>query len=73
MPLDRLVGIGLVTGLALYLYFAYRQEMTDAPSEHTAAYDKLEAHDEVLPGAIEATPHSGSVWPPSTTMVWPVM
>ncbi|MEZ5856699.1 MAG: calcium/sodium antiporter [Hyphomicrobiaceae bacterium] len=64
MPLDRLIGAVLVTGLALYLYFAYRQEMTGAPSAHTAAYDKREAHDEVLPGAIQATPHSSSVWPP---------
>ncbi len=64
MPLDRLVGALLVASLVLYLYFAYAQEMRALPAEHSAAYDKLEAHDEVLPGAIQARSTSGSIWPP---------
>ncbi len=63
MPLDRTVGAFLISGLILYLFYAYRQEMTVAPAEHTAAYDKREAHDELLPVELEAKPASDRVWP----------
>jgi len=64
LQLDRLVGAVLVAGLALYLYWAYRQETAAGAVEHSAAYDKREAHDEVLSGAIEPGSASGSAWAP---------
>ncbi len=64
LPLDRAVGAILLAGLVGYLYFAYRQETAAVPAEHTAAYDKLEAHDEVLPGAVESVPASSGLWGP---------
>lgn len=69
MTLDRIVGALLVSGLVLYLYSAYRQEMAAVPAEHTAAYDKREAHNEVLPVELEAEPASASVWPPLTLAI----
>ncbi|NRG17339.1 calcium/sodium antiporter [Rhizobiales bacterium] len=48
LPLDRLVGTVFLLGLAGYLYYAYSQEKADAPLGHTAAFEKVEAHDEVL-------------------------
>lgn len=63
IPLDRMVGAALVACLIMYLYFAYRQETAAGGAEHTAAYDKREAHDEVLPGAVDLQPASASVWP----------
>ena len=65
LQLDRLVGTVLVAGLALYLYWAYRQETSAGSVEHSAAYDKREAHDEVLPSAIEpGSAATGSAWAP---------
>jgi cation:H+ antiporter len=51
--LDRLVGVVFVAALAAYLVFAYRQEKS-APAAapaggHSAAYDKGEAFEELLP------------------------
>lgn len=64
LPFDRLVGATLIAGLVLYLYYAYRQETAAPAGEHSAAYDKREAHDEVLPGAIEPGSASGRAWAP---------
>lgn len=51
--LDRLVGVVFVAALAAYITFAYRQEKS-APAAapaggHSAAYDKGEAFEELLP------------------------
>ncbi len=43
MPLNVPVGTALLLGLAAYLYYAYRQEMANAPAGHTSAFDKAEA------------------------------
>lgn len=48
LPLDRLVGTVFLLGLAGYLTYAYSQEKAEAPLGHTAAFEKVEAHDEVL-------------------------
>jgi cation:H+ antiporter len=50
LPLDRLVGAVFLSALVGYIYYAYRQETAGAPSGHTAAYEKLEAHDELFDG-----------------------
>jgi cation:H+ antiporter len=70
---DRLVGAVFFSGLVGYLYYAYRQERAGAPDGHTAAFEKREAHDEVLDagsGAVAvaaeqrvATQQGGSLWP----------
>ena len=70
---DRLVGAVFVSGLVGYLYYAYRQECAGAPDGHTAAFEKREAHDEVLEagsGAVTVVTQqevpgqqSGSLWP----------
>lgn len=54
---DGRIGAMFVTALAGYLYYAYRQERAGAPDGHTAAFEKREAHDEVLAfdaGALES-------------------
>lgn len=43
MPLNGPVGTVLLLGLASYLFYAYRQEMANAPAGHTSAFDKAEA------------------------------
>lgn len=50
--LDRVVGAGLVTLLAAYILFAWRQELQDGRLGHTAAYEKAEAYDELHIGPI---------------------
>jgi cation:H+ antiporter len=69
----RLVGAVFVSGLVGYLYYACQQERAGAPDGHTAAFQKREAHDEVLEagsGAVTVVTQqevpgqqSGSVWP----------
>ena len=49
--LDRLVGIVFLAGLVSYIVYAYRQEKVvpaTATEGHTAAFEKAEAHDEVV-------------------------
>ena len=48
--LDWVVGSVFLLCLAMYLTYAYLQETAGAPAGHTAAYEKLEAHDELLDG-----------------------
>jgi cation:H+ antiporter len=48
VPFGRLLGAAFVAGLAIYLYFAFRQER-EAGAEHGAAFDKAEAAQEVDP------------------------
>ncbi len=64
-PFDRIIGVLLLSLLVLYLVYAYRQEMAGATGGHTAAFEKLEAHDELLDGhtrgaAAVATSRNGS-------------
>lgn len=47
--LDRTVGVLLALGLVAYLVYAYRQESRAAKPDHTAAFEKGEALEEVLP------------------------
>lgn len=49
--LDRTVGIALVAGLVGYLVYAYRQEKQVSAAGHTAAFEKGEAHEEIVPAA----------------------
>ncbi len=49
--LDRLVGIVFLGGLVAYIVYAYRQEKVvpaAATEGHTAAFEKAEAHDELV-------------------------
>lgn len=45
--LDRVTGGILLAGLIFYLVAAYRQEMAHTQMGHTAAYEKMEAYDEL--------------------------
>ncbi|MXN65344.1 calcium/sodium antiporter [Stappia sp. GBMRC 2046] len=56
LPLDRFVGVVFLACLAGYLHYAYSQEKADAPKGHTAAFEKVEAHDEVLAGQAGSPP-----------------
>lgn len=47
-PLDRLVGALFLAALVGYLYYAYRTESAGATAGHTAAFEKLEAHEELF-------------------------
>jgi cation:H+ antiporter len=67
LPLNRLVGSAFLTGLAAYLYYAYRQEMAGAPEGHTAAFGKMEAHDELPDGDVTHTA-SPPAMPPGTRL-----
>jgi len=49
-PYDRIIGVLLLSLLILYLFLAYRQEAAGATAGHTAAFEKAEAHDELLDG-----------------------
>jgi cation:H+ antiporter len=55
LPLDRLVGSAFLACLAAYLYYAYRQEMVGAPAGHTAAFEKIKAHDELSESDVAQT------------------
>jgi cation:H+ antiporter len=61
--LDRTVGALFVLGLVAYIYYAWRQERRPDP-EHTAAYDKAQAFEEVHPqgvhGAGASAPGAGA-------------
>ncbi|MBU2531800.1 MAG: calcium/sodium antiporter [Alphaproteobacteria bacterium] len=64
-PFGRLVGTVFVVGLVAYLYYAYRQERSGAPEGHTAAFEKREAHDEVIqPRDIASEQTAGHIWTP---------
>ncbi|MEW5964876.1 MAG: calcium/sodium antiporter [Pseudomonadota bacterium] len=52
LPLDRIVGTGLVLGLIGYIWLAWLQESRDGADGHTAAYEKAEAFDELHDGPI---------------------
>jgi cation:H+ antiporter len=56
LPLDRIIGVLLLSLLVLYLFHAYRQEAAGAASGHTAAFEKFEAHDELLDGHARDVP-----------------
>jgi cation:H+ antiporter len=47
LPFDRPIGAVFLAGLTGYLAYAYRQEKAGASTGHTAAFDKLQAHDEL--------------------------
>lgn len=48
--LDRATGVVFLAGLAAYLYYAWRQERSPAPTAgHTAAFDKAEATEALDP------------------------
>jgi len=47
MPLGRIVGAVFVAALVAYVYLAFRQEKSSAPSGHGAVYDKSLALQEV--------------------------
>lgn len=47
LTLDHSVGLLFLACLAAYIYYAYRQETAGAPAGHTAAFEKIEAHDEL--------------------------
>jgi cation:H+ antiporter len=69
LPLDRLIGSVFLLALAAYIYFAYRQEVAGAPTGHTAAFEKLEAHAELPEIAIAPVPFptsrsSAALWVP---------
>lgn len=73
MPLGYLVGAVFLTGLATYIYCAYRQEMAAAPAGHTAPFEKFEAHEELFDGhqgqaAGAAAAHAAT--PPTIAAVW---
>jgi len=73
MPLGYLVGAVFLTGLATYIYCAYRQEMAAAPAGHTAPFEKFEAHEELFDGhqgqaAGAAAAHAAT--PPAIASVW---
>lgn len=56
MPLNVPVGTVLLLGLASYLYYAYRQEMANAPAGHTSAFEKAEAFEEAHATPVRDSP-----------------
>lgn len=52
LAFDRLLGFVLIALLVAYLVYAYKQEMAGAAAGHSAPFEKLEAHDEVLDGHV---------------------
>lgn len=58
LPLDRIVGTGLVLGLIGYIWLAWLQESRDGADGHTAAYEKAEAFDELHDGPIRHQPEA---------------
>lgn len=56
MPMGRLTGLVFIIALGAYIYLAFRQESSTAPSEHGAAFDKGLARQETDPAL---APHSG--------------
>jgi|LNFM01.1.fsa_nt_gb cation:H+ antiporter len=72
--LDRLVGVVFVAGLASYIYYAYRQETAGAPDGHTAAFEKLEAHEEVFDSHLggSTTTTKPAVSAATSGLAWPL-
>lgn len=54
-PLGQIVGLCFLAALAAYLWYAYQQEMIFIQTEHTAAYGRAEAYEE-LHERLSATP-----------------
>jgi cation:H+ antiporter len=70
--MDRITGLGFICLLAAYLVYAYQQErVRPADShEHTSAFEKADAYDELHDGPIRHQPETvalaerlGPVWP----------
>ncbi len=62
--LGRFAGVAFLAAAAGYVVFAYRQERDAARVEtggHTAAFEKAEAHDEVVPRPGKATAARGGI------------
>ena len=49
-PIDRVIGLLFLAGLAGYIFYAWRQERAGADG-HTAAFEKAEAYQGLHPGA----------------------
>lgn len=60
LSLDRLIGFAFVCFLAAYIVFAYRQEMAAGSAEHSAAFKKAEAYEELHDGPIRHQPETTS-------------
>lgn len=58
LPLDRLVGILFIAGLASYLVYAWVEERAAATGGHSAAFEKGEAYGELHPHR----PPAGNSW-----------
>ena len=56
--LDRAVGAMFIAALAYYLWYVYRQEKTAPPGEHSAAFEKAEAYEEIHDGPIRHPRHT---------------
>ena len=61
MTLDRIVGIVLIALLVAYLVYAYLQERDTSPAGHTAAFERGEAMEELLPHRSKAVGRSKGV------------
>jgi cation:H+ antiporter len=59
--LDRVVGVAFLLGLGAYLTYAWRQESTTT-GDHTAAFEKAQALEEMHPGGLAHSVASSSVW-----------
>ncbi|MCQ0989696.1 calcium/sodium antiporter [Jiella sp. LLJ827] len=59
VPFGRPVGLVFVVALALYIYFAFRQESTAA--EHGAAYEKARALEAVDPAVVPQSSSTGGL------------
>lgn len=57
--LDRTVGGAFLMGLAAYIAYAWRQEGSAAPDEHTAAFEKAQAYEETHPRREPPSPAGG--------------
>jgi cation:H+ antiporter len=68
MPLGYFVGAVFLTGLATYVYCAYRQEMAGAPAGHSASFEKFEAHEELFDDHLGRA--AGRAETPTVTALW---
>lgn len=60
LPFGRVIGTVFLAGLAGYLAYAYRQERAGPSAGHTAAFDKLRAHEEIEKQGRTDKPQSSS-------------
>ncbi|MFM1815413.1 MAG: inner membrane protein YrbG [Pseudomonadota bacterium] len=75
LPYDRLLGLGFVATLMVYIAYAIHHEMRGVWRGHTSAYEKSEAYKRLRekPPADASAPTADEAIPPAASAIWPAV